>query len=144
LHGGNAAGINPVVQRRRLAGDELDSYLAAITAALVRELRPRRVILFGSFARSDQNRASDLDVVVIAECDEPFLERIGRALRCCYAASTRLPVEALVYTPKEWECMVRAGNAFARQVQSEGRVLYDEGPEPHRGPALAQAGAARP
>lgn len=86
--------------RQRLVGDALTRYLASITAALVRSLDPRRVILFGSFARGDQNRASDVDLVVIAESPLPFCERIGQALAACYAASTAMPVEVLVYTPR--------------------------------------------
>jgi len=57
----------PIVMiRQRLSGPELDDYLAAITRALRRVFSPVRIILFGSFARGDQNRASDIDLVVIA------------------------------------------------------------------------------
>ena len=124
----------------RLSGAELETYLAAISGALRRAFSPERVVLFGSFARGDQNRASDADLVVIAATRLPFCERIGRALASCYAASKRLPVEVLVYTPEEWDRMVAAGSSFAALVLREGRVLYDRQPEPDRGPALVQAG----
>jgi predicted nucleotidyltransferase len=64
-----------IVQRQRLAGTELDAYLAAVTAALVRAFAPERIILSGSFARGDQNRASDLDLVVIASTPLSFCDR---------------------------------------------------------------------
>jgi uncharacterized protein len=132
------------MNRARLEGEELRHYLAAITAALVGALRPRRVVLFGSFARGDQNRASDLDLVVIADTDLPFCERIGRALEVCYAASSRLPVEVLVYTPAEWGRMRASDNSFARVVEREGQVLYDGRPQPERSAAVAEAGSLRP
>jgi uncharacterized protein len=122
-------------------GADLDRYLVAVTDALVRSLSPERIVLFGSFARGDQNRASDLDLVVIASSDLPFCDRIGRAIAVCYDASTRLAVEALVYTPEEWARMRAAGSSFVALVEREGRVLHDRQSKPDRGPALAEAGA---
>ena len=55
------------MRRERLEGEELETVLTAVTAALVRDLSPDRIVLFGSFARGDQNRASDLELVVIAQ-----------------------------------------------------------------------------
>jgi len=130
------------MRRERLEGAELEAVLAAVTAALVRELSPDRIVLFGSFARGDQNRASDLDLVVIARTTLPFCDRIGRALESAGTASTRLPIEPLVYTPEEWERMVAEGSSFAALVLREGRVLYERRPESRRGAPLARAGAA--
>lgn len=88
-------------------------------------------------SRGDQNRASGLDLVVIAPTALPFEERIGQALQACYAASRRLPVEVLVYTPAEWERMRRTNRSFVAQIEREGRVLYDRESESHRGATLA-------
>lgn len=130
------------MRRERLAGEELDAVLDAVTSALVQDLAPERIVLFGSFARGDQNRASDLDLVVIAPTTLPFCDRIGRALESAGTASTRLPVEPLVYTPEEWERMVAEGSSFAALVLREGRVLYERGSESRRSAPLARAGAA--
>ena len=130
------------MRSERLTGAELESYLCAVTAALVRDLEPDRIVLFGSFARGDQNRASDLDLVIIATTPLPLCERIGRALESAYGASRRLPVEVLVYTPAEWRRMEAAGNSFVAQVTREGRVLYDRESQPERGATVAQAGSA--
>jgi predicted nucleotidyltransferase len=130
------------VRSERLAGAELEAYIGAVTAALVRDLEPERIVLFGSFARGDQNRASDLDLVVIMATQLPFCERIGRALESACRASRRLPVEPLVYTPEEWRRMQAAGSSFTALVRSEGRVLYERESQPERGAAVAEAGSA--
>jgi predicted nucleotidyltransferase len=132
-----------VTRRERLDGAELERYLERIARALVAAMSPERVILFGSFARGDQNRASDLDLVVIAASDLPFTDRIGVALAACTRASQRLPIEALVYTPAEWLAMLASGNSFARLVEREGRVLYERQPQPGGNPPLAPASSAR-
>jgi predicted nucleotidyltransferase len=125
-----------------MVGPELESYLASIKDALVRAFSPSRIILFGSFARGDQNRASDVDLVVIADTQLAFTERIGAALQACYGASKRLPVEVLVYNPSEWEGMKKAGGSFASLIEREGRVLYEQGSESQRRTALAGASSA--
>lgn len=130
------------MKAQRLSGPALESYLEHITAALVQTFAPERIILFGSLARGDQNRASDLDVVVIAETPLSFTDRIGLALQACYRASRRLPVEALVYTPAEWNAMGQAGNSFVREIQKRGRVLYERKSQPRRGTALVDASVA--
>ena len=130
------------MRRQRLEGGELDRYLATITRALAASFAPERIVLFGSFARGDQNRASDVDLVVIAESALAFCDRIGRALAACYEASTRMPVEALVYTSEEWRRMIAAGSSFAQLVEREGRVLYERESQPHRGAPVAPAGAS--
>ncbi len=130
------------MRRERLQGAELERYLATVTRALVASFAPGRVLLFGSFARADQNRASDLDLVVIADTGLPFCDRIGQALSACYAASTRLAVEALVYTPEEWRRMLESGSSFAQLVEREGRVLHDGESQSHRSAAVTPAGAA--
>src|SRR5712691_3119896 len=124
----------------RLVGRELNEYLAIVTGAIVDGVSPERVVLFGSFARGDQHRASDLDLVVIAQTDAPFCDRIGEVLEICDHVSKRLPVEALVYTPAEWARMRSTGSSFVALVEREGRVLYDRESKPHRSPALARAG----
>jgi predicted nucleotidyltransferase len=130
------------MRRERLAGAELEECLNAVRAALIRDLAPERIVLFGSFARGDQNRASDLDLVVIAPTPLPFCERIGRALESAYGAWRGLPVEVLVYTPEEWRRMSAAGSSFAALVEREGRVLYDRESQSPRGAAVARTGPA--
>jgi predicted nucleotidyltransferase len=129
------------MRRERLTGAGLESHLAAITAALVEALDPEFIILFGSFARGDQNRASDVDLVVIAETSLAFCDRIGAALEAC-CSFARAPVEPLVYTPAEWKRMLAEGNSFAHLVMREGRVLYERGPESGRGAAVAATGSS--
>jgi predicted nucleotidyltransferase len=96
---------------------ELDRILAGL-----RRYRPRRVILFGSFARGDYHAGSDVDLLIIKETERPFIERIGDVLTLCdYSIS----LEPLVYTPEEFEQMRRENNPFIEQALREGRVIYE-------------------
>lgn len=96
---------------------------------IIRALRPygpKKVVLFGSFARRDYHGLSDLDLIIIKETEKKFLDRIVEVLELCDSA---IPVEPLVYTPAEIEQLLAEDNSFIIQALSEGRVLYDEAQE---------------
>lgn len=92
----------------------------------VRPYGPKKVVLFGSFARNDYHGLSDLDLLIIKETKKKFLDRIFEVLELCDSA---IPVEPLVYTPEEIKQLLAEGNSFIIQALSEGRVLYDEAQE---------------
>ena len=111
---------------RRYIIDGMNENARGKVAALLEHLRrvePLCIYLFGSWARGEEDEASDLDVVVIMRTDMPFLER---APSLCRNLSVQIgAVDMLVYTPEEWEAMRRCGNAFAQTVLEEGRVVYE-------------------
>jgi predicted nucleotidyltransferase len=103
--------------------DPVMRWLEEAARRLARELRPERVILFGSLARGTGTRRSDIDLCLVWQTDLPPLERIGRVLSLLRDAPR--PVEAVVYTPSELVRMERS--AFVRRILREGQVLYERG-----------------
>jgi predicted nucleotidyltransferase len=86
-------------------------------------LKPVKIVLFGSAARGQDDRLSDLDVVVVAEDVAPrFVDRIGDAIGLIDAD---FALDILVYTPAEYEGMLRQRNVLIETVEQEGRVLYE-------------------
>ncbi len=70
-----------------------------MVARLKAALRPRRVLAFGSYARGDWRRGSDLDLLVEMDTDLPPAQRRLLARRALGAKPC--PVDVLVYTPEE-------------------------------------------
>jgi len=83
----------------------------------------KRAIVFGSHARGEADVWSDLDLVIVADTDLPFLDRF-RAFRGLYDAYP-YPMEILVYTPDEFDRMVEDENAFLEQVLKGGIAIYE-------------------
>ncbi|GIX45868.1 MAG: hypothetical protein KatS3mg131_0079 [Candidatus Tectimicrobiota bacterium] len=96
--------------------------LARYRDLVVQELAPKAIVLFGSLARGDLHEGSDVDLLVVADFCEPFLDRITRLL--ALSQETRLPLEPVGYTPAEFEDMRRRGNPFLEEVLRHGHVLY--------------------
>ncbi|MBE0415902.1 MAG: nucleotidyltransferase domain-containing protein [Dehalococcoidia bacterium] len=98
---------------------------------------PKRVILFGSWARGEEDRYSDIDLVIIKETEERFLDRINSIYEILQPLCA---IDVLVYTPDEFERMRQEGNPFIEKVLQEGMVIYER---PSKGrETLADAGGA--
>jgi predicted nucleotidyltransferase len=96
---------------------------ARITDAMIAEqfrwYRPDRVLVFGSHARGEP--AADIDVVVIKETSERFLDR----LKVLYERwELPVAVDILVYTPAEWNQMIGEERGFILRILREGREIY--------------------
>jgi predicted nucleotidyltransferase len=91
---------------------------------VVQRLRPRCVLLFGSFARGDVHEGSDVDVLVVADFAVSFLDRIRLLLDLNDGIG--LPLEPVGYTPEEFQHMRETGNRFVQEVLETGRVLYGD------------------
>jgi predicted nucleotidyltransferase len=85
------------------------------------EYAPQRVWLFGSFARGDDHAGSDVDLLIVKETHLPFVERAAEVWRAC---DSDLAIEPLVYTPAEFEQMVRRGNPLVARALEEGILIY--------------------
>jgi predicted nucleotidyltransferase len=104
-----------------------EKLLREMTDIIVREVHPRKIILFGSHARGTARPGSDLDFIVVE--DGPF-----NAQRSRRAEMTRLwnlffdymiPMDFLVFTPEEIEKWSSARNHVIAHALQDGRVMYE-------------------
>ena len=84
----------------------------------------KKAILFGSYARGDADEYSDIDLIIIAESNRPFIERFKDYLDL-WKVSPIKAMDVLVYTSQEFEEMKGRGNFFIQQVVEEGKVIYE-------------------
>lgn len=84
---------------------------------------PEKIILFGSAVRGDTDRHSDLDIVVIKDTKERFLERLIEVSK--FIRDDLFPIDVFVYTPEEFKLMQEEENPFIEQVLKEGRIIYE-------------------
>ncbi len=90
---------------------------------IVRELKPEKVILFGSHAYGNPTPDSDVDLLVVMNTTAPATERylvVSRLLR-----PRPFPVDILVKTPQEVQQALEKGDFFIDEIVSQGKVLYE-------------------
>jgi len=86
------------------------------------KINAKAVILFGSYARNQPGKHSDVDLLVIAESDLPRHKR-SRELHLMFKPYP-FPMDILVYTPKEVEKESEFELSFISTVLREGKKLY--------------------
>jgi predicted nucleotidyltransferase len=100
-----------------------ESTIQSVVNTIVTRLSPRRVILFGSYARGQMGPDSDLDLFV--EMDAPLPTR-SRAMRIKQLFDPYpCPMDIVVYTPEEVAYWRQAAASLVASVLREGKVLYE-------------------
>ncbi len=90
--------------------------------ALREHYSPQRILLFGSLASGRVNEWSDIDLVIIKETRQKFLDRIREVMQLL---KPKVGVDILVYTPEEF-AQLNEERAFVREeIVAKGRVLYE-------------------
>lgn len=98
--------------------------LGEIVRRITTELQPEKIILFGSYVYGTPSSDSDVDLLVIMETTDRPVDRylaISRLLR-----PRPFPLDILVKTPDEIAQALEKGDAFIREIITQGRVLYEQ------------------
>jgi predicted nucleotidyltransferase len=103
-----------------------DEVLGDMVQAIVREVGPERIYLFGSRARGDARRDSDVDLLIVV-C-EPFGHEHNRfqEINRVYLAlsSFRIPNDVLLYSSDEFAKWSQSLNHVVGRCSREGKLLY--------------------
>ena len=90
---------------------------------IVKNSKPEKVILFGSYAYGEPNEDSDVDLLVIKDTNTDRYHRT-RELRK-HLRGIKIPIDIIVYTKSEVEEWKDTETAFITQIMRNGRVLYE-------------------
>jgi predicted nucleotidyltransferase len=93
-----------------------------IVQQIVDCFHPRKVILFGSYARGTPTADSDVDLLVVMETDENPLHT---AARIAASIDHPFPLDILVWRPSELQASFERRGIFATEVMTNGVVLYE-------------------
>jgi len=93
-----------------------DARIRAVIKAIVRRLAegyaPQKIILFGSYACGEPDEDSDVDLLIIKETSQRFLDRLCSARRIAAGADQEVPLELLVLAPTVQDVFWEAFSGF--------------------------------
>ena len=90
---------------------------------IIKKFNLKKIIIFGSFARGDYHKGSDLDLIIVGEFKERFIDRIGKIIEL---NDSDLEIDAMVYTEEEFQKMIQERRPFIEQALEEGIVVYEK------------------
>lgn len=98
---------------------DIKRYCDAIAAAF----KPRKIILFGSYAYGTPTQDSDVDVMVVMpkkrRADMRMAEKIYMSITADF------PVDVMVRGESDVERRLRDRDMFITQLMNEGKVMYE-------------------
>jgi len=99
------------------------SQIRAFSEAVARQFRPRKIVLFGSYAYGKPSEDSDVDLLVIMPRTRDRGERMS--VRILHAIPRDFPLDLLVRTPADVAKRLRWKDPFICEVVENGKVLYE-------------------
>ena len=93
---------------------------------------PEKIILFGSYARGDSRKDSDIDLLIIKKTKKSLMKRIDEVTSLIYKKEyytddEKFPgdVDVIVYTPSQLKYRRDLGDFFVKRILKEGKVIYE-------------------
>lgn len=93
-----------------------------IVHRIIDNVRPDKIILFGSYAYGSPSEDSDLDLLIIQNTPIEKVKR-GREIRK-FLRGIGIPIDLVVYTPQEVKEWQDTKAAFITEIIEKGKVLY--------------------
>lgn len=102
----------------------INEYIDFVLNKLISFYDPQIIYLFGSQARNEANKDSDIDFLIVKESDKPKRLR-ALEFRKELRGHNYYPVDILVYTPQEFKDECKIKGTIAYHVKEEGKILYE-------------------
>jgi predicted nucleotidyltransferase len=89
---------------------------------LAREFKPRKVVLFGSYAYGTPRPDSDVDLLVVMPLNG---NPVDKSVEMRLKLHPRFPLDLLVRTPAKIRERLAMGDDFIKDIFDKGKVLYE-------------------
>ncbi len=99
---------------RRVRRSQIETYCRV----LAREFRPRKIILFGSYAHGKPTKNSDVDLVVIMPFRGSDTEKV---VEMQMRVGAPFPMDMLLWKPAR----VKRTDYFTRGILTRGQLMYE-------------------
>jgi predicted nucleotidyltransferase len=106
------------------ASGSIRDLIRSITAKIVAEYQPERILLFGSYAYGVPDPDSDVDLLIIKDTPERAIDRRIRVRRILRDPQRKIPCSPVIITPAELESRLAMGDQFLETILAQGELLY--------------------
>ena len=97
--------------------------LDKVVKLIVKKFKPKKIILFGSYAWGEPNKDSDVDLFIIKETDNTR----RTAMNIDGSIFPRpFPIDLIVYRPQDVKRRIKMNDFFIKNITNKGQILYEK------------------
>jgi len=89
----------------------------------LKDYKPEKIILFGSWAWGKPKADSDIDLLIVKDTKKNPYKRIPEARK--FLREVNSPVDILVFTSEEISKRLREKDFFISEIFEKGKILYE-------------------
>lgn len=104
--------------------EKVNQMIDRMLIQIVEKYHPIKVILFGSYVTGNYTEDSDIDLLLIKDTDERFIDRWCNVGTILAGTHPSIPVDTLILTPHEIESRLSKGDQFITEILAKGILLY--------------------
>ena len=102
---------------------EIKEEIKKIIEQIKDKYKPKKIILFGSFAWGKPNKNSDIDLLIIKDTKKDYYQRIPEVRSLLHNIDRAFDI--LVMTQKEVAKRLKLGDFFIEDILKKGKVIYE-------------------
>jgi predicted nucleotidyltransferase len=102
---------------------EIKEEIKKIIDQIKDKYKPKKIILFGSFAWGKPNKNSDIDLLIIKDTKKDYYQRIPEVRSLLHNIDRAFDI--LVMTQKEVAKRLKLGDFFIEDILKKGKVIYE-------------------
>jgi predicted nucleotidyltransferase len=102
---------------------EIKEEIKKIIKQIKDKYKPKKIILFGSFAWGKPNKNSDIDLLIIKDTKKDYYQRIPEVRSLLHNIDRAFDI--LVMTQKEVTKRLKLGDFFIEDILKKGKVIYE-------------------
>jgi len=104
--------------------EENKQLILKIAKRIEEQYKPKKIILFGSYAHGEPTQDSDVDLLIIKNTDKRPIDRWVEVKKLLRGIAPDLPVSPLVYTEREIDERNAMQDFFIEEKFENGEEIY--------------------
>ncbi len=90
---------------------------------IISHLHPLKIILFGSYVKSETKNPNDLDILIVMKSNVPAHKRAAK-VKMLFNPSP-CPMDVIIYTPEEFNKWRGTANHIITEAIHNGKIVYE-------------------
>jgi predicted nucleotidyltransferase len=96
-----------------------------IVSLITSQVSPEKIILFGSYARGDNTKNSDVDILIVIKNLENERKLTSLLYKLLLTEDISIPVDLLAIDSSKYDILKNKNGYIYKTIAQEGKIVYE-------------------